>query len=66
MLITLAIWAVAAVIILSAGVDAVRRRFAGDAPALTRKHLIWIIVGETGIIGSFFLLPVVAWIRDLL
>lgn len=59
----MAIWAVSILILLIVGGDGLRRRFAGDAPALTRRHLIWIIIVQAAVIASIFLLPVIALIK---
>ena len=64
MLITMAIWAVAVLILLIVGGDGLRRQFAGDVPALTRRHLIWVIIAQAAVIASMFLLPVIVLIRD--
>ena len=59
MLIITLILALAVLIILLVCGDVVRRRIIGVTPALTQRHLVWVIVGLAAAVGATYLLPAV-------
>lgn len=59
MLISTMVVAVAVLIILLVCGDVIRRRITSVAPAVTQRHLVWVIVGLVTLVGASFLLPAV-------
>ena len=65
-MLTFPIMVLGLMILLLVAADSTRRQFIGSNPALTAGHCKWATAGIILLVGSFLLLPTVAFVEYLL